>query len=281
MAFSRGCLLFLAVATAGALRAEENIAGNEVAAAAASKAFCEAEEIYHRTDYDADGVLEYAQTLHGGKRATVAAPDPATLPKPTSDEEAQISKLIKNLGSEEFSTREKAATDLAQIGPKAYALVQAAQSKEKDAEIVSRCRTLATQIAESLAPERAAGMRFGLLLQEDGTEIALVDRAFANAECPFGTDPKTVTPKAGYLFRVLTRQKAPVERNFIARGNLVLGYALIAFPREYGVTGKKCFCISNTGTIFERDFGSKEKMDEYIKECNAFAPTAPDWVPTE
>jgi hypothetical protein len=41
------------------------MAANETAAIAACKAFAEAEEIYHRTDYNHDGVLEYAQFLHG------------------------------------------------------------------------------------------------------------------------------------------------------------------------------------------------------------------------
>lgn len=41
------------------------MAANQTAAAAACKAFAEAEEIYHRTDYNHDGVLEYAQKLSG------------------------------------------------------------------------------------------------------------------------------------------------------------------------------------------------------------------------
>jgi hypothetical protein len=36
---------------------------NQTAAVASCKAFAEAEEIYRRTDYDGDGVPEYAQTL--------------------------------------------------------------------------------------------------------------------------------------------------------------------------------------------------------------------------
>jgi len=37
----------------------------ETAAAAACKAYAEAQEIHHRTDYDGDGVLEYAQSMFG------------------------------------------------------------------------------------------------------------------------------------------------------------------------------------------------------------------------
>lgn len=38
---------------------------NETAAAAACKAYAEAQEIYRRPDYDGDGVLEYAQSMYG------------------------------------------------------------------------------------------------------------------------------------------------------------------------------------------------------------------------
>jgi hypothetical protein len=275
----RLCLLALTLALT--LRAEDNVAGNELAAVAACRAFAQAEEIYRRTDYDGDGILEYAQTIHGGKRLVVAAPDPAKLPKPSADEATQIGKLIKNLGSDEFSARESAAADLLKLGPKAYAQVQAAQSSEKDAEVVSRCRALVSQILETLTPERKPEMRNGLLVttRNDGMEwqLALVDRAFALAECSLSADPKTLPARSGYLFRVLTRQKFPVERNYVVNGNMTLGYALLAFPKDYGTDGKKCFEISSTGVVFERDFGSKEKTDEFVKECDAFAPNAQDW----
>ncbi|HYF49539.1 MAG TPA: DUF2950 family protein [Planctomycetota bacterium] len=55
--------IIAAIAIPSLLRSR--MAANQTAAAAACKAFAEAEEIYRRTDYDADGVLEYAQTLKG------------------------------------------------------------------------------------------------------------------------------------------------------------------------------------------------------------------------
>jgi len=41
------------------------MSANETAAVAACKTFCTAEDVYRRTDYNLDGVLEYAQTLSG------------------------------------------------------------------------------------------------------------------------------------------------------------------------------------------------------------------------
>jgi len=55
--------IIAAIAIPSLLRSR--MAANQTAAAAACKAFAEAEEIYRRTDYDTDGVLEYAQRLSG------------------------------------------------------------------------------------------------------------------------------------------------------------------------------------------------------------------------
>ena len=55
--------IIAAIAIPNLLRSR--MAANEVAAVAACKAFCTAEDIYRRTDYNKDGVLEYAQALSG------------------------------------------------------------------------------------------------------------------------------------------------------------------------------------------------------------------------
>jgi prepilin-type N-terminal cleavage/methylation domain-containing protein len=55
--------IIAAIAIPNLLRSR--MAANEVAAVAACKAFCTAENIYRRTDYNHDGVLEYAQHLSG------------------------------------------------------------------------------------------------------------------------------------------------------------------------------------------------------------------------
>jgi hypothetical protein len=55
--------IIAAIAIPNLLRSR--MAANETAAIAACKAFAEAEDIYRRTDYNRDGVLEYAQHLSG------------------------------------------------------------------------------------------------------------------------------------------------------------------------------------------------------------------------
>jgi hypothetical protein len=280
-------LLFWA---ACACYAEDNaaeIARNETAAAASCKAFAEAEEIYHRTDYNGNGILEYAQTIHGGRRSVAKALDPATLPKPTEEDRAAIAKLIKELADDEFAVRERASERLSKIGPCAILQLKDAAKTETDAELLHRCRKLVEQMSLALAPAPPANLQCGLYSSGNDAgqegDLCLVDRTFAKAEWPLGTDGRDAAPKAGYFFRVLTAQGAAApggKRNYIVNGAMTLGYAVLAFPKEYGVTGKKCFMINNNGTIYERDFGSKEKMETFVKDCAVFDPTK-DWQVAE
>jgi prepilin-type N-terminal cleavage/methylation domain-containing protein len=64
--------IIAAIAIPSLLRSR--MAANETAAAAATKAFAEAQEIFHRTDWDQDGVLEYCTVMGGTEYATGNAP---------------------------------------------------------------------------------------------------------------------------------------------------------------------------------------------------------------
>src|ERR1700759_4873393 len=55
--------IIAAIAIPNLLRSR--MAANETAAIAACKSFATAEDIYRRTDYNKDGVLEYSQALSG------------------------------------------------------------------------------------------------------------------------------------------------------------------------------------------------------------------------
>jgi hypothetical protein len=161
------------------------IAANETEAAKNCVAYAQAQEIYHRTDWDADGVLEYAQAFKGNN-----------------------SLLDKKAGD---------------------------------------------------------------------NLVGLIDRTLADAEGA----PGKATPRAGYYFKILTKQGAAAKggaKDYINNGNMTLGYALIAFPAEYGKSGRKSFMINHTGFIYEKNLGAEthtvvEKMTEFDPDKS--------WVPTE
>jgi len=65
-------------------------------------------------------------------------------------------------------------------------------------------------------------------------------------------------PYKGYYFKVLTRQgeNPPGGRyDFIINGNMIGGFALVAFPADYGYSGIMTFAVSHQGKIYEKDLG--------------------------
>ena len=66
-------------------------------------------------------------------------------------------------------------------------------------------------------------------------------------------------PKADIRpLQILTRQgpKAPGgAHDFIVDGKMIGGFALIAWPAEYGNSGITTFLISHDGAVYEKDLG--------------------------
>ena len=65
-------------------------------------------------------------------------------------------------------------------------------------------------------------------------------------------------PYHGYFFKVLKGQgpAAPLgQMNYVIEGVMIGGFALVASPAEYGVTGVKSFMVSQDGVVYEKDLG--------------------------
>ena len=80
-------------------------------------------------------------------------------------------------------------------------------------------------------------------------------------------------PYHGYFFKVLKKQgpAAPLgEMDFVVKGVMIGGFALVAAPAEYGETGLKTFIVSHDGVIYEKDSGPST-LDEF-KKIESFNP---------
>jgi hypothetical protein len=65
-------------------------------------------------------------------------------------------------------------------------------------------------------------------------------------------------PYHGYYFKILKGQgpAAPLGKmDFVVKGVMIGGFALVAAPAEYRVTGVKSFIVSYEGIVFEKDLG--------------------------
>jgi len=68
------------------------------------------------------------------------------------------------------------------------------------------------------------------------------------------------SPYHGYYFKILTAQgpaAALGEMNFVIKGVMIGGFALVAAPAEYAVTGVKTFIVGFDGMVYEKDLGTK------------------------
>jgi Protein of unknown function (DUF2950) len=85
-------------------------------------------------------------------------------------------------------------------------------------------------------------------------------------------------PFHGYLFRVVTAQgeSAPGGAyDYIINGNLIAGFALIAYPAHWGESGVMTFIVNQWGKVYQCNLG--EKSAEIASALTEFNPDS-NWV---
>ena len=88
-------------------------------------------------------------------------------------------------------------------------------------------------------------------------------------------------PYHGYFFKVLKGQgpAAPMgEMDYVVKGVMIGGFALVAAPAEYRKTGVKTFIVSNDGVVYQKDLGPST-LDAF-KNMERFNPDK-SWTPVE
>jgi len=68
----------------------------------------------------------------------------------------------------------------------------------------------------------------------------------------------TRTPYFGYFYRILTAQGADAPKgafDYRAHGHMIGGFALVAFPAQYGVSGVMTFIVSHDGIVYQKNLG--------------------------
>jgi len=85
-------------------------------------------------------------------------------------------------------------------------------------------------------------------------------------------DPRGRRPFQGYYFHILTRQGSAVpggRYDYVINGNMIAGFALIAWPAKYGSSGVMTFLISHQGKVYQKDLGANtEQLARRITEYN-------------
>ncbi len=94
-------------------------------------------------------------------------------------------------------------------------------------------------------------------LYTEGDPNNLVPKAFGEAAAAIAGG-KTPTPYHGYYFRILTAQGPDAPggaQPYIVKGDMIGGFALIAYPAKYGDSGIKTLIVNNRGIVYEKDLG--------------------------
>ncbi len=101
------------------------------------------------------------------------------------------------------------------------------------------------------------GKQDGLAWQNsDGTWGGPVGEGIAKALAQGYTDRSQ--PYHGYYFKILKGQgpAAPLGKmDFMVNGAMIGGFALVAAPADYRVTGVKSFLVSYEGVVYQKDLG--------------------------
>ena len=85
----------------------------------------------------------------------------------------------------------------------------------------------------------------------------------------------------GYYFKILKGQgpAAPFGKiDYVVEGVMIGGFALVAVPSEYRVTGVKTFIVNNTGTVYQKDLGADSLS--IVKNMEIYNPDS-TWQRTE
>jgi len=88
-------------------------------------------------------------------------------------------------------------------------------------------------------------------------------------------------PYHGYYFKILTRQgkHAPGGRyDYIINGRMIAGFALVAWPAEWGNTGVMTFIVNQQGRVLQKNFGPKTA--KIAKGITSYDPDD-TWTPVQ
>jgi Protein of unknown function (DUF2950) len=100
--------------------------------------------------------------------------------------------------------------------------------------------------------------------------------AYATAE-GYKVQPNQHQPFHGYYFAVLKKQGPDAKggaKDYIVDGKMTQGFAVLAYPAQYGDSGIMTFIINQDGTLFQKDLGST--TNEVAAAMTTFDPD-PTW----
>jgi hypothetical protein len=95
---------------------------------------------------------------------------------------------------------------------------------------------------------------------------------FVAEKAAYLSDHDAGDPFMGYYYRIITRQgdNAPGGRyDYVINGNMIGGFAMIAWPADYANSGVMTFVVNQQGKVYQKDLGEKTEVNAAaIQEYN-------------
>jgi hypothetical protein len=110
----------------------------------------------------------------------------------------------------------------------------------------------------------------------EGEPVSPAGPLVADAEAE-GYEGGKHEPFHGYYFRILKSQGPHAHggaKDYVVDGKMSGGFAILAYPVEFGASGVMSFMVARNGTVFQKDLG--DGTAELAKAMTAFDPD-PSW----
>jgi hypothetical protein len=109
----------------------------------------------------------------------------------------------------------------------------------------------------------------------------IVPQSFAEAAESWAQAGHKREPYHGYYYKVLKAQGPDAEggaADYVVKGEMIGGFALVAWPAEYGVSGIRTLIVNHHGLVYEKDMGSN--TGALARQMTRFNPDK-SWHPAE
>ncbi len=90
----------------------------------------------------------------------------------------------------------------------------------------------------------------------------------------------TPAPYHGYYYRILRGQGPAAQGgayDYVLKGHMIAGFALVAFPARYGSSGVMTFIVNQDGIVYQKDLG--RRTAKLARKMTLFNPD-PSWKAT-
>ena len=106
---------------------------------------------------------------------------------------------------------------------------------------------------------------------KEGEEESPLGPLVAQAAKEGYSKERNLSPFHGYYFKILKAQGKYAKGeayNYVVKGKMILGFALVAYPAEYGNSGVMTFIVNQEGIIYEKDLESNTAQAATMTKYN-------------